>query len=441
MKDIKNIIRISIFITILLIINTKNTKAAMVTNDPTANTNSTVSITVSSPNGLNSYNVYLVDSGGLTFSSATAPAGAIKDGSSIGYANLAEAKTNLGTYTFKTPSTPGTYKVIFKDQNGVENTSIVTVTNQNNASTTGGTTTPNTSSNSGSNTNTPAAKSNVTTLSNLGIRPNDFSGFRAAKTSYSTEVPNDVESIEIYANKGQNGQTITGTGKKTLQEGTNTFNIVVTAEDGTSKKTYTLTVNRKAKDDTNNTTENSTINDDAIDNEISNEMDNTNEFENNIIEDNEAGNVVGNNNSNLQKENTIIIAIIAIIAVIIIIIIIILIVEAIKKKRMKGEDDDEYQDIYDDNENNEINDFDTSSVPVALQGNEDKIENPKEEEKENKIDENLNSTIIQEPEENKEIEASEPKLDNEEPKKELKEMFEDEERPRRKGHSKGKRFK
>lgn len=112
-------------------------------------------------------------------------------------------------------------------------------------------------SNSGATSNNKStSKSNVATLSNLGIRPNDFSGFSANKTSYSTEVPNNVESIEIYANKGQSGQTISGTGKKTLKEGTNTFSIVVTAEDGKAKKTYTINVTRKTKDD--NSTENET---------------------------------------------------------------------------------------------------------------------------------------------------------------------------------------
>ena len=119
--------------------------------------------------------------------------------------------------------------------------------------------TNNSGENKNTNTNTNTAsitKSNVATLSNLGIRPNDFSGFNPNKTSYSTEVPNNVESIEIYANKGQSGQTITGTGKKTLKEGTNTFSVVVTAEDGKTKKTYTVNVTRKAKD--NNNTENET---------------------------------------------------------------------------------------------------------------------------------------------------------------------------------------
>lgn len=93
----------------------------------------------------------------------------------------------------------------------------------------------------------PQTKSNVATLSNLGIRPNDFKGFKSSQTSYSVEVPNNVETIEIYASKGQNGQTISGTGKKSLKEGANSFNVVVTAEDGKTQKTYTLNITRKQK--------------------------------------------------------------------------------------------------------------------------------------------------------------------------------------------------
>lgn len=92
-------------------------------------------------------------------------------------------------------------------------------------------------------------KSNVATLSNLGIKPNDFSGFRSNTYSYNAEVPNETEKIEIYASKGQSGQKISGTGTKTLKEGVNTFNIVVIAEDGKTQKTYTINVTRKAKDD------------------------------------------------------------------------------------------------------------------------------------------------------------------------------------------------
>lgn len=115
-------------------------------------------------------------------------------------------------------------------------------------------------SNSNSNSNTqqqPQTKSNVATLANLGIKGQyDFTGFRASKTSYSVTVPNEAESVEIYASKGQCGQKITGTGVKQLKEGTNAINVVVTAEDGTTTKTYTINIERKSAETTDNKEEN-----------------------------------------------------------------------------------------------------------------------------------------------------------------------------------------
>lgn len=120
------------------------------------------------------------------------------------------------------------------------------------------------SSNSGSNTGstsggnaggttggeTTTAKSSNTNLSNLGIRPNDFTGFTPTRTSYSVTVPNNVTSVEVYASKGQSGQTISGTGTKNLSEGTNTLNVIVTAEDGVTTKTYTIAVTRESAEET-----------------------------------------------------------------------------------------------------------------------------------------------------------------------------------------------
>lgn len=97
----------------------------------------------------------------------------------------------------------------------------------------------------------PAKKSNNANLSNLGIKPNDFTGFKAANTSYSVSVPNDVTEIEVYANKAESVQTISGTGKKKLSEGSNPFDVIVTAEDGT-QKTYRVNVIRLAKEEINN---------------------------------------------------------------------------------------------------------------------------------------------------------------------------------------------
>lgn len=110
------------------------------------------------------------------------------------------------------------------------------------------TTTPKTTSNqsgtSGNNktTNTSKKSSNAN-LSNLGITPNDFKGFKAQTTSYNVTVPTDVESVTIYANAQDSKAKITGVGKQNLQTGENKFNVVVTAEDGTTK-TYTLDITR-----------------------------------------------------------------------------------------------------------------------------------------------------------------------------------------------------
>ncbi|MBR3152854.1 MAG: cadherin-like beta sandwich domain-containing protein [Clostridia bacterium] len=76
-------------------------------------------------------------------------------------------------------------------------------------------------------------------LTNLGINPHDFSGFRSANTSYSVNVPNDCSSVEIYADG--NG-SISGTGTKTLKEGTNRFEITVSLNG--DSKTYSLSVVR-----------------------------------------------------------------------------------------------------------------------------------------------------------------------------------------------------
>lgn len=107
--------------------------------------------------------------------------------------------------------------------------------------------TPVVNNNSSSQTSKPVqtkSKSDNADLSNLGIRPNDFSGFTPNKLTYDVTVPLDVESIEIYATASDSKASISGTGKKNLEEGLNEFEIVVTAEDGTVK-TYTINVIRE----------------------------------------------------------------------------------------------------------------------------------------------------------------------------------------------------
>ena len=96
------------------------------------------------------------------------------------------------------------------------------------------------------NDNTTTKLSSDATLKMLGINPNDFSGFKSGTTSYSVTVPKETEKINIYAEKNQKGQTITGTGNKTLKVGENTFEVKVTAEDKKTTKTYKLIITRES---------------------------------------------------------------------------------------------------------------------------------------------------------------------------------------------------
>lgn len=93
------------------------------------------------------------------------------------------------------------------------------------------------------------SKSSNANLKNLGITPNDFTGFRANTTTYNVTVPYDVESVNVYAKTQDSNATVTGTGTKRLKEGSNSLQVVVTAEDGTTTKTYTINVVRTSEEE------------------------------------------------------------------------------------------------------------------------------------------------------------------------------------------------
>ena len=119
-----------------------------------------------------------------------------------------------------------------------------------------------------------STKSNNTNLSNLGIKPNDFTGFKTNKTSYDVTVPNDVEKVTVYATAQDKKASIKGNGTQKLNVGKNTLNVVVTAEDGT-QKTYTINVTREEgnseSDSKNETTSNSATTENTTTESASNE--------------------------------------------------------------------------------------------------------------------------------------------------------------------------
>lgn len=75
--------------------------------------------------------------------------------------------------------------------------------------------------------------------------------FSSYTSNYNLIVPNSVNSITINAAVNDLAKNIAGTGVKTLQEGENVFEVIVTAEDGISKKTYTITASKDLLEDNN----------------------------------------------------------------------------------------------------------------------------------------------------------------------------------------------
>lgn len=96
-----------------------------------------------------------------------------------------------------------------------------------------------------------STKSSEARLRNLGFNPNDFKGFKSYKTEYDLEVPNNVSSVKVYAEPMDSNATVTGTGTVNLKEGQNTVKVTVTAEDGVTKKTYTMNITRLTKEEDN----------------------------------------------------------------------------------------------------------------------------------------------------------------------------------------------
>lgn len=86
-------------------------------------------------------------------------------------------------------------------------------------------------------------KSTDATLSSLSIEGYEISpDFNRDTLEYTANVPSTVNSVKISAKENESHASIEGVGEFEVSEGINTFNIVVTAENG-SQKTYVLNVN------------------------------------------------------------------------------------------------------------------------------------------------------------------------------------------------------
>ena len=96
---------------------------------------------------------------------------------------------------------------------------------------------------------TREAASTVSTLNDLlvdGTRVTGFTPGDPSKTYTLADVGYTKSNIAITYVKGEDHESVTGDGTKTLSVGQNTFDVVVTAQDGTTKTTYTIKVYKKS---------------------------------------------------------------------------------------------------------------------------------------------------------------------------------------------------
>ena len=240
---------------IILICNCHTVNAVTSASGGSVDSGAEISITISSSVNLQGYTVSVTDSAGCEFKSVSVPSGVMGEprGTTIGGVSISGTKT-LAFYKFTAPTVTQDTQCSIKfsvigilDENDkILDNENITATITVKASNVSTPEPPATEQNPpATQPDTPAKKSSEARLGNLGIKPNDFNGFRKNKMSYDVQVPNDVDKVEIYAVPVDPKANVQGTGNVDLKVGVNKFEITVTAEDGTTKKVYTLTVIRE----------------------------------------------------------------------------------------------------------------------------------------------------------------------------------------------------
>lgn len=252
----KNKLKIGIAVFFIIIFGYYiKSNAAISAQSKQVNSGEQFSINVTSDISLSAYSVKAQSYNGLEFVGSSGGTGS--GTTTISNALAQGGTTNLATFTFKAPSVEKDtqYTIKFSATGmGDENLSSVPDSDKNVTITVKAPENNNSNSNNGNSGNNgnsssePAAKSTEAILRNLGIKPNDFKGFKQNKKEYSVEVPNSTSEVEVYA-EALKGEIISGIGKVSLKEGeTTTVNVVVKAEAGNTE-TYTLKIKRRTAEE------------------------------------------------------------------------------------------------------------------------------------------------------------------------------------------------
>ncbi len=93
--------------------------------------------------------------------------------------------------------------------------------------------------------NAPATYSSDASLSSLKVSPGQLSpAFSSGVTSYTVQVGADVDKLAVSANASDSKAKVVVSGNSDLKTGSNTVVCKVTAEDGQTTKSYTITVTK-----------------------------------------------------------------------------------------------------------------------------------------------------------------------------------------------------
>ena len=203
-----------------------------------------ITVTISSSKSLGAFTLKC---SGAKPISAKSNAGGEANGSVVNGSSTSGVK-KLGTFVFSVPNE--NTKVNFS-VSGCEDTDLNAVSISSTSVTLKAKSSSNSENNSNSKSDTKdTSKSSNANLIGLTIKTKDYNipVFSKDKTSYSVTVPNDVDSLEVKPKKADSKAKVKVTGNDNLEVGTNIINVVVTAEDGTTK-IYKINVTKLATED------------------------------------------------------------------------------------------------------------------------------------------------------------------------------------------------
>ena len=106
----------------------------------------------------------------------------------------------------------------------------------------------------------PAGNNDDASLSALSINPGAiYPVFNSNRTNYSVTVGNSAAGVMVMATASDVNAMVEGVGFHPVQVGRNTIQVIVTAQNGTIRRTYTITVNRNERANNNTNLQDLTI--------------------------------------------------------------------------------------------------------------------------------------------------------------------------------------